>query len=185
MLDQYSCGMTPLEVAAEAFEAERETEALKAMRKAEREAYFASLSKHQRHNLKRRPDKCYDESFRRARMKNALPLWLTSEDKSAILEKYRLAVKLEAVTGVPHSVDHIIPLRGVCRKTWLSSGNRVKKHTVCGFHVPDNLRVIPLGINRDIKADWFDSDWLAWPTVEADVELYGFERDDRDEEIPW
>ncbi len=84
---------------------------------------------------------------------------LTDEDKAAILKLYEFSVALERVTSVPHSVDHIIPLRGVCRKIWRALGETEYRHVVCGFQVRDNLRVIPLGINRDIKKGCFDSDW--------------------------
>ena len=185
MNNEISCGMTPAEVAAEAIEAERETAEYEAKREAERQAHLATLNKDERHNLKRRAAKCCDSAFRRAEKKKAVPIWLTKEDEAAILKMYQLAVELEAVRGVPHSVDHIIPLRGICRKTWLASGKWKRKLVVFGLHVPDNLRVIPLGINRDIKADWFDSDWRAWPTDEVEPELYGFKRDDGDDDIPF
>jgi hypothetical protein len=161
MTDRLSCGMTPAEAALEADEAERETVEFEATRQERYKTYLATLTKHERHNLKRRAQKCCDSAFSRADKLNAVPRWLTKEDEAAILKLYHLSVELESVTGVPHSVDHIIPLRGICRKTWRGIGKRV--HAVCGLHVPDNLRVIPLGINRNIKGDWFDTDWPACP----------------------
>lgn len=69
---------------------------------------------------------------RRARLIMAMPLWLTAEHFSQIEEVYSDAKRLEAETGAPHHVDHIVPLRG---------------KTVCGLHVPWNLRAIPADDN--------------------------------------
>lgn len=180
----YSCGMTREEVEAEVAEAERDTEALEAAWQVEIDAYLKSLDKDKRHNIKRRAKKNYDEAMRRARKKNAVPAWLTDEDKAAILKLYELVVALERVTRVPHAVDHIIPLVGICRKTWLASGKIAYHRTVCGLHVPDNLRVIPLQTNRKIKKDWFDSNWpehdMRWYTSDEPSVIY-----DGDEEIPF
>ncbi len=178
----FSCGMTREEVEAEADEADRETEAFEAAWQAEIEAYLKTLDKDKRHNIKRRAEKAYDSAMRRAKQKNAVPAWLTDEDKAPILKLYEFAVAREKVTREPHSVDHIIPLKGVCRKIWRASGRTEYRHVVCGFHGPDNLRVIPLGINRNIKKDWFDSDWLKPPRGGP----FGFELPDGgDDEIPF
>ena len=66
-------------------------------------------------------------SLRRRRFRNATPKWLSAIDKIEIRLKYRLAIEMSRATGVRHAVDHIIPLYG---------------DTVCGLHVPWNLRVI-------------------------------------------
>jgi hypothetical protein len=66
-------------------------------------------------------------SLRRRRFRNATPKWLNQIDKIEIRLKYRLAIELSRTTGIRHAVDHIIPLYG---------------ETVCGLHVPWNLRVI-------------------------------------------
>lgn len=57
----------------------------------------------------------------------ATPKWLNDEQRVAILAFYEAAVLLEIVTGVPHQVDHIVPIRG---------------KYVCGLHVPWNLQIL-------------------------------------------
>lgn len=64
---------------------------------------------------------------RRRRFRDATPKWLTTEQKMEIRLKYRLAIELSRRLGVPHAVDHIIPLQG---------------EEVCGLHVPWNMEVI-------------------------------------------
>jgi hypothetical protein len=71
-------------------------------------------------------------SLRRRRFRLATPKWLTAEQKLEIRLMYRLAIELSRRTGVRHVVDHIVPLHG---------------ETVCGLHVPWNLRVITQDVN--------------------------------------
>lgn len=59
---------------------------------------------------------------------NATPTWLTEEHLSSIRQVYQEAIELSVSTGVKHHVDHIYPLKG---------------KTICGLHVPWNLRAIP------------------------------------------
>jgi len=70
---------------------------------------------------------------RRAAQLNARPDWLTEEDEWMIAEVYDTATLRSKLTGVPHEVDHIVPLQGV---------------QVCGLHVPWNLQVLTRSENR-------------------------------------
>jgi hypothetical protein len=65
-----------------------------------------------------------------ARKLKATPCWA---DIRAIDAVYEEAARRTAATGVPHHVDHIVPLQG---------------REVCGLHVAWNLRVIPARDNR-------------------------------------
>lgn len=66
---------------------------------------------------------------RREHVRRATPPWA---DREAIISVYEHAARLSAETGVPHHVDHEIPLRG---------------REVSGLHVPGNLRAIPAVAN--------------------------------------
>jgi hypothetical protein len=79
----------------------------------------------------------YQRSFRRERVKHATPPWV---DKDAVKAVVMEAVRLTEETGIPHEVDHIVPLRG-------------KK--VCGLHWHENLQVLPRSKNRK-KTNRFD-----------------------------
>lgn len=63
--------------------------------------------------------------YYRRKVALATPPWAS---RSAIRQVYREAKALTKATGVLHSVDHIIPLRG---------------ELVWGLHVEYNLRVVP------------------------------------------
>lgn len=70
---------------------------------------------------------------RRAARKQCEPKWLTAAMRAKIEEFYNLARKLTDESGVPHEVDHIVPL---------------KSEVVCGLHVPWNLQVVTRAKNR-------------------------------------
>ena len=55
------------------------------------------------------------------------PPWLTKEDYQCIAAIYVEAARRTKETGIPHEVDHIIPLQG---------------QTVSGLHVPSNLQIL-------------------------------------------
>jgi 5-methylcytosine-specific restriction endonuclease McrA len=64
---------------------------------------------------------------RRAREVQAMPSWLTQDQILQIRAVYAEANLLSVKTGTLHHVDHVVPLNG---------------KTVCGLHVPWNLRAI-------------------------------------------
>lgn len=66
-------------------------------------------------------------------LRKAQPKWLTEDHIFTLQEIYDLRDLRSELTGVPHHVDHIVPLRGT---------------NVCGLHVPWNLQVIPAVENR-------------------------------------
>jgi hypothetical protein len=68
-----------------------------------------------------------DTKARRRKHRDATPLWLTRKQKSEIRQLYQIAITMTQTTGEQYVVDHIVPLRG---------------ESVCGLHVPWNLRVI-------------------------------------------
>lgn len=76
---------------------------------------------------------------RRAARIQATPKWYKRTDAIPFFEE---AKRLTEETGVPHVVDHIVPLRG-------------KK--VCGLHVKENFRVITAAANWS-KFNHFDED---------------------------
>lgn len=67
---------------------------------------------------------------RRMRIKGAMPPWA---DNSAIRAVYQEAARRTEETGVPHEVDHIVPIKG---------------RNVSGLHVQWNLRVVTRYENR-------------------------------------
>ncbi len=90
--------------------------------------------RHQKANQKwKKANRAYcnaDWYKRYAHKLRATPIWA---DFSKIKRIYEKAVRLTIKTGIPHQVDHIIPLLG---------------KTVCGLHVQNNLRVITAQENR-------------------------------------
>lgn len=73
---------------------------------------------------------------------NSTPTWA---DRKQLLKLAKLADEKERLTGVPHVLDHIIPLN---------------HPFVCGLTVHYNMRVIPKGMNtqksNDLNAELFE-----------------------------
>jgi len=91
---------------------------------------------------KQYPEKhCAIQAKRRANKLLATPKWLTNDQFKSMLLEYELAKWCTEVTGIQYDVDHIIPLKG---------------KTVCGLHVPWNLRVVTASENRSKgnKYEW-------------------------------
>jgi hypothetical protein len=77
------------------------------------------------------PERVMEKTRRyQAAKRCASPGWA---DRSAIVWFYKRARELTAITGIPHEVDHIIPL---------------VSDLVCGLHCEFNLQVLPLWQNR-------------------------------------
>ena len=67
-------------------------------------------------------------SIARAIEKKRIPYYITIKDLFDIDKIYVNAKRVSSKTGIPHDVDHIIPLG--CNECY-------------GFHVPKNLQIIP------------------------------------------
>ena len=94
-----------------------------------RAKYIEALIEHQREYYKKNKAACLWRSRVRAQqVEQASPPWLTKEHWIQIEAIYVEAQRMTEETGVPHSVDHVWPLRG---------------KNSCGLHVPWNMRVIP------------------------------------------
>jgi hypothetical protein len=100
----------------------------------ERERHRARVRDHYRRNKGKFPAYV---AARKARKLDATPAWADMSEIMKIYEKARL-ISLE--TGVPHEVDHIIPLCG---------------KNVSGLHVHWNLQIISREENRK-KANRYD-----------------------------
>lgn len=74
--------------------------------------------------IRKLPNKKRRGELYRKRLKRATPKWA---DRAAIKRLYEEAKVMTRATGLRHTVDHVIPLRG---------------ETVCGLHVHNNLQVI-------------------------------------------
>jgi hypothetical protein len=70
---------------------------------------------------------------RRALQLSATPSW---SDAEAIRSLYEEATRLSEETGIPHEVDHIVPLQ---------------HPLVCGLHVLENLQILLFAENRQKK----------------------------------
>ncbi len=77
------------------------------------------------------PEKAYAHTvLMRNKRKNRVPVWA---DISKMQEIYKKCRQRSIDTGIPHEVDHIVPLCG---------------KAVSGLHIESNLRIIPKTENR-------------------------------------
>lgn len=83
----------------------------------------------------------------RIRAGRASPPWLTDEHRDQIVALFDQAERLSKETGVKHTVDHIVPLRGYTRTD--------KRQVVCGLHVPWNLQILTQQENNS-KGEWYE-----------------------------
>lgn len=93
-------------------------------------------------DLNRDPVKLHSAKAKyRATRRMACPPWVDEAHMTRIHGIYKLRREITEQTGVPHEVDHIVPLQG---------------KTVCGLHVWWNLRVIPKEENNRRPRIWSD-----------------------------
>ena len=85
------------------------------------------------------------DAKRRAAKLHATPAWA---NEFFMEEAYSLARLRTELTGVPHEVDHIVPLQN---------------SLVCGLHVHTNLQVIPAPLNRSKN----NRHWPDMPVLEV------------------
>ena len=110
---------------------EANPEKVTAHRKAYREANPEKVAASDRAWRKANPGKRNAiKAKRRAAKLQRTPPWA---DQRAIEAIYAHARFLESITGLPHDVDHVVPLQG---------------RLVSGLHVENNLQPIPASVNR-------------------------------------
>ena len=78
------------------------------------------------------------DSVRRERVRLATPKWLTPFHKKAMSMKKQLCSLKTKITGIPHHVDHIMPIKGI---------NEKGEHIFCGLNVPWNLEIVKASDN--------------------------------------
>lgn len=74
-------------------------------------------------------------AFSRCKKRGAVPTKIINKEwyNFVMEEAYLNAIEKTNITGVKYEVDHIVPLNG---------------DFVCGLHVPENIQVIPMTVNR-------------------------------------
>ena len=89
---------------------------------------------------------------RRAAERRATPAWLTDDDRTMMQITYQMAGLMSERLGVKFHVDHIHPING---------------DTVCGLHVPTNLRVITEAENIAKGNTFVDHGSWSWMMVQG------------------
>lgn len=95
-------------------------------------------------------DRYMEHNARRRSLQKNSSLNLSEEQIQQMRDTYWLARDLTTITGEPYEVDHIIPLRG---------------KDICGLHVPWNLQVLPMDLNRSKNNRYNANEVLANPGV--------------------
>lgn len=103
----------------------------KAVNRKKKSAHYTAYAR--TYYVKNRGELINYHRLRKAALKLSAPAWLTAIHRAQIQEMYDIATARTVQTGVPHEVDHIIPL---------------KHPRVCGLHVPWNLQVLTQSANR-------------------------------------
>lgn len=78
----------------------------------------------------------YNIATARARRHQAIPPWVTKQERSAMRRVYEQCQKLSQDTGIPHQVDHVYPL---------------VSDVVCGLHCLANLQILTAEENNKKK----------------------------------
>lgn len=87
-----------------------------------------------------------DGDSRKSKQTERAPKYLSDAHRQQIERCYEQSAVYRQHFGIDCHVDHIIPLRG---------------KTVCGLHVPWNLRIVPAFDNRTKHIRWTAADALA------------------------
>lgn len=94
---------------------------------------------------KLRVGKTCNSSFYRARIKSAIPKWVSTEERKQIRLLYQQKETLQIANGKEYNIDHIIPLNS---------------KVVCGLHILSNLRIIDADLNNQ-KGNKIDNNLLS------------------------
>ena len=79
------------------------------------------------------------DAKRRAAKLERIPSWSNDNDLKAIRKIYARCKKINKLTGIPHEVDHVIPMQG---------------ENISGLHHSTNLAIIPAALNASKNNKW-------------------------------